>query len=66
MIKGIFYVLKGMFIWACFCYLPFGLFIILSVCNQLIFDWKMFTLVTTIWLIALVVCDKWFKQFKKK
>jgi len=55
-----------MFIWACFCYLPFGLFIILSVCNQLIFDWKMFTLVTTIWLIALVVCDKWFEQFKKK
>ena len=65
MIKGIFYVLKGMFIWCCFCYLPFGLVIILSVCNQLIFDWKMFTLVTTIWLIALVVFYKWFEKYNR-
>ena len=63
MIKGIFYVLKGMFIWCCFCYLPFGLVIILSICNQNPFDWRVFTLFTTIWLIAVVVIDK---QFKKK
>jgi hypothetical protein len=66
MIKGIFYALNGFFIWACFCYLPFGLVIILSIGNQPVFDWKIFTLATTIWLIALVVCDKWFKENKKK
>lgn len=64
MIKGIFYVLKGFFIWTCFFYLPFGLVIILSVCNQPIFDWKMFTLVTIIWLIALIVCDRVFNKLK--
>jgi len=67
MIKGILYVLKGFFIWTCFCYLPFGLVIILSMGNQSIFDWKIFTLFTTNWLIALLVCNRFFnEQFKKK
>ena len=65
MIKGIFYVLKGFFIWSCFCYLPFGFVILLSMINQQSFDWKIFTLFTAIWLIALIVCDRWFKQFKR-
>ncbi len=63
MIKGIFYVLKGMFIWGCFCYLPFGLVILLSICNQTEFDWRIFTLFTTLLLIAVVVTNI---QFKKK
>ena len=63
MIKGIFYVLKGIFIWSCFCYLPLGLVILLSICSKTIVDWKMVTLFATIWLIAVVVMDK---QFKKK
>jgi hypothetical protein len=63
MIKGIFYVLKGIFIWSCFCYLPLGLVILLSICSKTIVDWKIFTLFAIIWLIAVVVMDK---QFKKK
>jgi hypothetical protein len=62
MIKGIFYVLKGIFIWSCFCYLPFGLVILLSICSKTIVDWKMVTLFATIWLIAVVVTDKQFKN----
>lgn len=64
--KGIFCLIKGFFMWSCFCYLPFGFVIILSVCNQPIFDWRLFTLVTSIWLFVLVVCDREFEQFKKK
>jgi hypothetical protein len=66
MIKGILYVLKGFFIWSCFCYLPFGFVIILSILNQPLLDWKILTLFVVIWLIALIVCDRWFEQFKKK
>ena len=63
MIKSIFYVLKGMFIWFCFCYLPFGLVILLSILsNGTPFDWRVFTLFATIWLIAVVVMDKQFKN----
>ncbi len=62
MIKGIFYVLKGIFIWSCFCYLPLGLVILLSICSKTIVDWKMVTLFAIIWLIAVVVMDKQFKN----
>jgi hypothetical protein len=62
MIKGIFYVLKGIFIWSCFCYLPLGLVILLSICSKTIVDWKIFTLFAIIWLIAVVVMDKQFKN----
>jgi hypothetical protein len=62
MIKGIFYVLKGIFIWACFCYLPFGLVIILKICDQHVFDQVLFGLFITILLISIVVVDKQFKK----
>lgn len=65
MIKGILYVLKGFFIWSCFCYLPFGLVIIISILNQPLLDWKILTLFVVIWLMALIVCDRWFEQFKE-
>ena len=62
MIRGIFYVLKGFFIWSCFCYPPFGLAILASICTQPTFDWRIFTLFAAILLIAVIVCDRQFKK----
>lgn len=66
MIKGILYVLKGFLIWSCFCCLPFGFVIILSILDQPLLDWKILTLFVVIWLIALIVSNRWFEQNKKK
>lgn len=65
MIKGIFCVLTGFFCWACFCYLPFGIFIIISILDQPEFDLKTFSLFSILWVVALLVVDKVVKEQNK-